>query len=288
MKFIKNKQIEGADDRPLMMDIYLPDTSEKTPVVIFAHGFKGFKDWGCWHLIAQSFVNQGFAFVKFNFSHNGMTADALLDFADLEAFGQNTYSKEWADLDHILTWITAEAPQYHIDLQQLTLIGHSRGGGMAIAKAAADNRIKNLVTWAAVPTLAWLWASEAFKTQWKNDGVTYQKNARTGQDMPLYYTLCTDYEANTAIFDLEIAAPKVHQPWLIVHGSADAGVAPSSAEYLHHLQPHSSLKIIAKADHVFGGKHPWHEADLPKESVELVETTIDFIKNANAAPFDLR
>lgn len=278
MKLIKNKQINGADNHPILMDIYLPETTAVVPVVVFAHGFKGFKDWGCWHLIAEAFVNQGFAFIKFNFSHNGMTAEALTDFADLEAFGHNTYSKEWADLDAVLDWVTTESPQLNIDLQQLTLIGHSRGGGLAIAKAAKDNRIKKLVTWASVPSLAWLWASDVFKKQWEKGGVVYQRNARTGQDMPLYYTLCTDYEANTGIFDLENVAPYVQQPWLIVHGVNDNSVLPSAAQHLHQLQPKAKVYLIAEADHVFGGRHPWDSENLPPQNIELVKTTMDFCR----------
>ena len=279
MTSIKNKTILGANDRLIAMDIYRPDTTDSVPVVLFAHGFKGFKDWGCWHLIAQSFVNQGFAFIKFNFSHNGTTPKSLDAFADLEAFGQNTYSKEWTDLDAVLDWTTKKAAHLGLDLTQLSLIGHSRGGGLAIAKAATDNRIKKLVTWAAVPSLAWLWASKTVKEQWQNDGVIYQQNARTGQNMPLYYTLCTDYEANESLFDLDIVAPKISQPWLIVHGKTDTSVLPSAAEHLHCLQPKAHLALIPDADHVFGGKHPWTTKALPPQSIALVQTTVDFLKS---------
>lgn len=280
MKSIKNKQINGANNRPILMDIYLPEATAAVPVVVFAHGFKGFKDWGCWHLIAEAFVKEGFAFIKFNFSHNGTTPENLEDFADLEAFGHNTYSKEWWDLDYVLDWVkTVEGTDYCFDTNQLTLIGHSRGGGMAIAKAAHDNSIKNLVTWASVPSLAWLWADEKVKKQWESDGVIYQRNARTGQNMPLYYTLCSNYEAHTDIFDLEKVAPNVRQPWLIVHGEADISVLPSAAKHLHNLQPFAQVHLIPEADHVFGGKHPYFSTELPPQSIELVKVTVDFLSH---------
>ncbi len=277
MEFIKNIKISGADNRLMTMDLYRPETTESVPVVIFAHGFKGFKDWGCWHLIAEAFVKQGFAFVKFNFSHNATTPEMPEAFADLEAFGQNTYSKEWADLEAVLNWITTEAAHFGFDLMQLSLIGHSRGGGIAIAKSATDDRIKKLITWASVPSLAWLWASESLKGQWQKDGVIYQKNARTGQNMPLYYTLCTDYEAHKPIFDLDIVAPKILKPWLIVHGEADPSVPASAALYLHRLQPKAHLQLISEADHTFGSKHPWYSDELPPLSKTLVKTTVDFL-----------
>lgn len=275
---MKNIKITGADNRLIVMDLHCPEKILPVPVVVFAHGFKGFKDWGCWHLIAEAFVKKGFAFLKFNFSHNGTTPEKLDEFADLEAFGQSTYSKEWMDLEAVLNWIEENAVELSFDVNQLSLIGHSRGGGIAIAKAVNDNRITKLVTWAAVPSLAWLWASETVKKQWENEGVLYQMNARTGQNMPLYYTLCSDYEAFQILFDLDIVAPQVSQPWLIVHGTADTSVLPTAAEHFHNLQPKAELQLIDGADHTFGGKHPWDSDELPPLSITLVNTTIDFLK----------
>jgi uncharacterized protein len=278
MKIVRNKKLTGADDYPVLMDIYSPNITTLAPVVIFAHGFKGFKDWGCWHLIAEAFAKAGFAFIKFNFSHNGTTPENPEEFGDLEAFGRNTYSKEWEDLNVILDWVTADALDFNFDIHRLALIGHSRGGGLSIAKAADDDRIKKLITWAAVPSLAWLWSDETFKTHWKNEGVIYQKNARTGQNMPLYYTLCTNYEANEYLFDLEDVAPRVRQPWLIVHGEADTSVLPSAAQHLHLLKPKALVHLIPDADHTFGGKHPYTSDILPPYCLELVEASVGFLK----------
>ena len=278
MKLVRNKKLTGANSLPILLDIYSPDTNAPVPVVVFAHGFKGFKDWGCWHLIAEAFAAAGFAFIKFNFSHNGTTPENPDAFGDLEAFGNNTYSKEWEDLNVVLDWITADAPEFHFDINRLSLIGHSRGGGLAIAKAADDDRIKKLVTWAAVPSLAWLWADGTFKAHWKNTGVIHQKNARTGQEMPLYYTLCADYEANEYLFDLEEAAPRVRQPWLIVHGEADSSVPVSAAQHLQHLKPKARVHLIPEADHTFGTKHPFDSDILSPHSVELVEVSVNFLK----------
>jgi hypothetical protein len=39
------------------------------------------------------------------------------------------------------------------------------------------------------------------------------------------------------------------------------------------------LKIIAGADHVFGGKHPFPENEaLPEHSEELIQETIKFLR----------
>ena len=68
---IKNSiVIQGKHQKPILIDYrYLPDGLKK-PIIIFCHGYKGFKDWGAWNLMADAFTEAGFCFIKFNFSHN--------------------------------------------------------------------------------------------------------------------------------------------------------------------------------------------------------------------------
>ena len=70
MHIHKNLIVNGSDNRPMATDIFYLKTSEPKPVVIYAHGFKGFKDWGNFDVIASRFASAGFTFIKFNFSHN--------------------------------------------------------------------------------------------------------------------------------------------------------------------------------------------------------------------------
>ena len=67
---------------------------EPKPIILFVHGFKGFKDWGAFNLIADYFAEAGFVFIKMNFSHNGLSLEEDYYFEDLEAFGQNNFSIE--------------------------------------------------------------------------------------------------------------------------------------------------------------------------------------------------
>jgi len=76
--------IPGSANRPILLDAAYV-SGKKRPVVIYAHGFNGFKDWGNFDLIARAFAQAGFAFVKFNFSHNGTSPDHPQDFVDFAA-----------------------------------------------------------------------------------------------------------------------------------------------------------------------------------------------------------
>ena len=85
---MKNIFIEGSAGKPIFMDVFLADNPQ-APLVIFSHGFKGFKDWGAFNIVSESFAQQGISFLKFNFSYNGTTASDLFNFSDLEAFDKS-------------------------------------------------------------------------------------------------------------------------------------------------------------------------------------------------------
>ncbi|MFT6851397.1 MAG: putative dienelactone hydrolase, partial [Sphingobacteriales bacterium] len=135
----RNLMIMGAKRRPILLDIIHFVTGFAKPVIIFSHGFKGFKDWGHFNLVAKAFAEQGFVFVKYNFSHNGTTSETPTEFSDLNAFGENNFSIELEDLDRVIEWITEEQliiPRSEVDLEQIYLLGHSRGGATTLIKAS--------------------------------------------------------------------------------------------------------------------------------------------------------
>jgi dipeptidyl aminopeptidase/acylaminoacyl peptidase len=148
---------------------FIPNKIHK-PIILFIHGFKGFKDWGAFNMMADYFANAGFVFVKMNFSHNGTTIDQPTDFADLEAFGQNNFSLEQKDITTVLDYISSEINESECDLDNLSVIGHSRGGAAAILAASKDDRVKKLATLAALNDLSSSYSEEVMK-EWKETGV---------------------------------------------------------------------------------------------------------------------
>lgn len=42
-----NKTVESKNhDKPILTDVFYKQTCTKKPIVIFCHGYKGYKDWG--------------------------------------------------------------------------------------------------------------------------------------------------------------------------------------------------------------------------------------------------
>lgn len=278
----QNIIIEGKHNRPILLDAFLPEEVNPQHTVIYCHGFKGFKDWGTNDLLASFFAEKGINFLKFNFSHNGGTIDQPIDFPDLEAFGNNNFSKELDDLDCVLDWIENQKDFTNLTTtQQVTLMGHSRGSGTIIIKAKEDLRINKIISLAGVSNFKARFIDDSTLKYWKKMGVIYVENNRTKQQMPLYYQIAEDLYNNQHRLDLESAAKALDKPHLIIHGTKDPTVDLDEAKMVHKWSKKSQLEIIQGADHVFNVKHPWKDTlELPNEFKIMIKKSIDFIKGA--------
>lgn len=270
--------IPGAKGKPITADITYDNLDANAPLVIFAHGIRGFKDWGAHHLVARYFAENGFRFLKFNFSHNGTTPEHLTEFADLIAFGDNTFSIELDDLKNVIDFACSGSAIPAAD--GVYLIGHSLGGGVSIVKTAEDPRVKKLVTMAAIAHFDKLWPKQV-EDQWRLQGVIYMKNARTGQDMPYRVSMLEDLEKNPVRLNIQHRAAEITQPWLIIHSDADASVPLQHAEALHRANANAGLLLIRGADHVFNVSQPYFKNALSPELKELSNAAIAFFKQGN-------
>lgn len=274
----KQTVIQGLYQKPILIDATYSSTKTNQPVVIFCHGYKGFKDWGAWNLMANAFAEAGFYFLKFNFSHNGGTMEQPIDFPDLEAFGNNNYTKELDDLKAVIDWVCNRSDiQPLANSNHIILIGHSRGGGITLIKAEEDHRIKKLISLASVSDFKSRMMHLCDTNQWKNAGVTFVENGRTKQQMPHYYQFYEDFMANQVRFNIERASRQINIPHLIIHGNADTSVSIKESENIHKWNTNSKFVTIKNADHVFGAKHPWEDNKLPYQLNTLIQEILNFL-----------
>jgi len=267
-------------DLPILASVSYLKKDIPKPVIIFSHGFKGFKDWGHFPLVARWFAAQGFAFVRFNFSHNGTTPEEPADFANLDNFGKNNFSIELHDLDDVINWVEANSDEHQFDKEKIYLIGHSRGGGISIIKASEDVRIKKIVTWASVADFESRMKVDGFE-EWKKTGVTYIPNARTNQNMPLYFQFYEDLDRNRERLLIKKAAKKLNKPFLIVHGTEDDTVSINEANALHQWVAGSRLCLIENADHAFNAKHPYTAQELNEHILKKLKVSLEFLVGNN-------
>jgi uncharacterized protein len=278
IKIRENFILEGKHGKPITADIYQPDAPGIFPVVIFSHGFKGFKNWGPFSHIANLFAKDGFTFVKINFAFNGTTPETPNHFTDLDAFGQNNFSKELDDLEVTIDWIEKNATTMNVDANRIYLIGHSRGGGISLIKAFEDSRVKKVAAWASVAGFNRHISRQDIRN-WKNTGVHYVENARTKQMMPLFIQLYHDFIKNHRRFNISKIASNINKPILFTHAVDDDTIPIAQIVEFQEFNPlNIKLLQINSGGHTFDAVHPFELSELPNAFQLVVNETLDFFK----------
>lgn len=257
-------QLEGALG-PILVDTRAATRNEAAPAVIVHHGFKGFKDYAFLPVYAECLARAGFVVVTASVSGSGVNAAG--DFTHLDRFAASTYSRELDDLGVLLRALQ------HGDLgtvppSSIGIVGHSRGGGMALCLARETPSIVAVATWAAIGRVRRHTDDEL--AAWKRAGTISILNTRTRQQLPLNYEVVEDCLAHEhGRLDIVGAAAALDRPWLQVHGTADETIPIEEARALH-AAAHGALTEtfwVEGADHVFGSKHPWAGASEAMEQV---------------------
>ena len=257
---------------PLLVDVRTSDRALPRPAVLIIHGFKGFKDWGMFPPLADRVARAGFTAVSLNLSGSGVDNTGECVWPD--RFRRNTYSAELADIARVIDALGDGA----LDLPptpEVGLVGHSRGGGMAILTARRDPRVQALVTWAAFADVHRWPGREA---DWRLAGHLDVTNARTGQHLELATTLLDDIEQNRHALDLLDAAGRVTQPWLLVHGAADEAVPLEEGRALAATwgaDTGNRVHLIDDTGHTFGAVHPF--AGMTPALAEAFDETLKWL-----------
>jgi dipeptidyl aminopeptidase/acylaminoacyl peptidase len=264
----------ASDGAIVHCDLRFPtETEHPLPVIVFVHGFKGFKDWGWGPYLTEELARRGFYVVSYNFTYNGVEGDGT-EFTRLDLFARNTYSREVRELREVIDTIANGAtPQPEMaDRDHIGLLGHSRGGGIVLIEASSDDRVRAVTTWGAVSDFNRY--TDRQKQLWRQQGYFESKNMRTGQMMRLDVTLLDDLEQNAEALDIGKAAATLGKPLLIMHGEQDLSVRIEEGERLRSLADRSltEYEAIPRTAHTFGVVHPF-EGTTPELEFAIKRTT---------------
>jgi dipeptidyl aminopeptidase/acylaminoacyl peptidase len=240
----------------ILVDVRAGGRGSPRPAIVVMHGFKGFKDWGMFPPLSERLAQAGFTAVSFNASGSGV--DESGQFVWPERFGHNSFTAELTDLGSVVD-ASAAGELGTAPPPAVGIVGHSRGGGMAVLQAARDPRVRALVTWAAISNVR-RWTDPAELAQWREQGRLDVVNARTGQVLPLYAEVLDDVERNgSGALDIERAAGEVSAPWLLIHGTGDTSVPIAEADRLERAARPGAFRALRLdgAGHTFGAVHPW-------------------------------
>jgi len=277
----------SSQGHPIYYDLYSPSVAPSTvvPVVLFVHGFKGFKDWGAFPDACEELARTGFAVITFNFSLNGIGKN-MLEFDELDLFERETLSQDLEDVGTIIDAIkqkSINSDRVLLNSDLIGIIGHSRGGHTAVAAAAEYSEIMCLVSWSAVADYNARWSSE-MKKDWEEKGFSEIVNSRTNQIMRVGKVVYDDAINNADRLMAIKRVRELHIPCMFIAGKEDEAVPYSDSEKLFRACPsdEKEVRIINNAGHTFNVSHPFEEEKFPQAFEEVLNLTegwlIEFLK----------
>lgn len=257
--------IDSDEGLPIRGEIDASD--HPRALVVVTHGFKGFKDWGFFPWLAQHLIRHRFAVCRFNMSRSGIGDDPET-FGRLDLFAEDTYSIQLADLRAAVRHAQSRFPEL-----PTFLLGHSRGGGIALLGAREVPNLEGVVVWSPIAK-ADRW-DDATKQQWRASGTLDVLNQRTMQVMRMSPAILDDYEAHSAELDILAAAEQLTVPLLVVHGGKDETVRPEEGRLIASRGREASMVIIDGASHTYNAIHPL--INVPFELLLAAEVSAHFI-----------
>lgn len=274
--------LKSTDGYPIEYDVYAPHTDAGSlPLIIFLHGFKGFKDWGTFPDAFFEMARHGFAVLAMNFAHDGINSTTgLVDKPDL--FQTQTLSQEVEDVKSVVHAVMSgeiATTTTLCDLFPLGIIGHSRGGLTAVLAASEIDEISCLVTWAAVSdSLAFL--GDKAVEQWNKQGSVEVQNKRTGQTLEIGSNFIQDLQQNKERLSALHRVKDLYIPALFIHGTNDETVPHMHSQLLHEACASADKEkyLIEGASHTFGSAHPFEDEELPDHFAEVVDQTIKWFQ----------
>ncbi|MAJ47342.1 MAG: hypothetical protein CBC35_08845 [Planctomycetes bacterium TMED75] len=244
-------------DRHLWCDVEEPAEGGRGTLLI-AHGFKGYKDYGMFPRLAHVAAQAGWAAVRFNFAHSGMTRNNET-FERPDLFALDTWNAQVRDLVHLvaavrngdLTTVAPKAP--------ILLLGHSRGGLASILAAGRGLDVDGVISVSAPADPCRL--SETHRRQLEEGRGVEVRSDRTGQTLLIGPPFLHEIQSDRSGHDGPAMARKMSVPLVVLHGLEDATVDVEDARV---LASHAGVEpiLIEGGNHVMNVVNP-HEASAP-------------------------
>lgn len=207
-----------------MSETHVDAPPKARAVVVTVHGLDGSKDWGFFPWLSEYLCESGIVAVRFTMSHNG------------------AYTVQIQELLNVVAYARA-----HFRGLPLFLLGHSRGGGVALLAAREIETLAGVITWSAI----------ARADHWGDADVSGT-------------AVLADFEANRERLDILDSASRLQVPLLAIHGANDTSVPPEESREIVSRARDASLLLIGGASHTFNTIHPLVHVSPALEFAALV------------------
>jgi len=278
--------IAGSDDQPILGNAHVPEEPAKG-VLIFAHGFKGYKDYGMFPSLARAAQAAGFLAHRFNFSHSGMT-ERIETFERPELFERDTWNRQVYDLRTVIRAVrSGDIPGGDLPI---VLVGHSRGGVTSLLAAGRrDGDMPDERTPSGIITLAspaeCCTLDEQTARQLLDGGRLGITSSRTGQELYVGSGWLSEQVDDPDAHDVPLCVARISCPIVFVHGDKDEAVPFGSMQTLDDAARDSVARTIAGANHVFNTPNPMPADAAPSPALaEVIALIIEASTTWCAAP----
>ena len=267
-------EIAGAEGETIRGNVHLPadDSSGKLPVVLVMHGFKGYKDYGFFPYLTQSLADAGLVAIRFNFSHSGIDDD-YSTFGRPDLFERDSWGRQLFDVQVIIGAMGALPHADRMDVARLAILGHSRGGVVALLTGGRDKRVGAVVSLSA-PSSADM--PEDQMRIIREEGFLASPSSRTGQELRIGRAWVVDLDAHAKKRDVIRAVGHMTAALMIVHGTEDDSVPVFCADVIAGAYHGEAQKLILDgAGHTFNCTNPMSQPSPAME--QLIDAVSAFL-----------
>lgn len=223
--------------RKLNGQIYIPNSKNKVPLVIFAHGFNGSYRQG--RVYADMLASRGYAVYTFDFVHGGPKSQSSSNAKEL------TVTSQVEDLKSVLK-VSQEWTE--IEPNQTSLLGISQGGLVASLVASQEPKsVQNLL----LMYPAFVISELPHQVYDSLDQVPEESKIFDQFDMEI----SPNYLLDVWPIHIYTELAKYPGPVLILHGNQDEIVPFSYSEKARPYLQNGQVQIIDGAGHDFSGDY---------------------------------
>jgi acetyl esterase/lipase len=247
VRVLKDLEYGKGSGRPLLLDLYLPEKSDKPlPLIIWIHGgawLAGSKDGGS---PALQFAGEGYAV-----AHVGYRLS-----------GEATFPAQLHDCKGAIRWLRANAKQYNIDAEKFIAWGSSAGGHLvalvgttgnvqhlegAVNDLKGSSRVQAVIDWFGPTDLLRMNETESDR---RHDAPNSAESKLIGGPILENKQKATKASPTSYI-------SKDAPPFLIMHGDHDLEVPIRQSEILTEALKNAGVPVtfipMKGAGHGFGG-----------------------------------
>jgi len=224
---------------------------KKRPVIIICHGFTGSKE-GPYYMFSQTsrkLCENGYNVLRFDFRGS----------ADSEGrFEDQTFVSMIKDIKAASNFLKKFK---EIDLAKIGLIGHSKGGSVAILFARNNPSVKCLALWSTVAD---------YKLFWKGYEREFKVMFRKGYQNYYGFKIPKKLYLDNLNYNLLKTIKTIKSPILFIHGTKDTDVPLIHSKLLmKEVNGPKKLIKIKDADHIF---------TEPKDRNKVISETMTWFK----------